>query len=159
MPLGRALIVIALLMASGCEKTPPPADRYVPAPDAAQSALHACLMEWKEGRDVGPISGRTPAVNVVDSHRRTGQTLEEFDILGEVPGGGFRQFAVRLTLNPPAQEERVRYIVIGIDPLWVFRQEDYDMLAHWDHVMDPEPPPAPTTPSENAGSTPEAPRE
>jgi hypothetical protein len=30
---------------------------------------------------------------------------------------------------------KVRYIVLGIDPLFVFRQEDFDLLMHWDHHM------------------------
>ena len=37
---------------------------------------------------------------------------------------------------------------VGIDPILVFRQEDYELLMHWEHPMDPEPggeaaPPAP----------------
>ena len=37
----------------------------------------------------------------------------------------------------------VRFVVFGIDPLWVFRQEDYEMFAHWEHLMDgPEAPAA-----------------
>jgi hypothetical protein len=28
-------------------------------------------------------------------------------------------------------------VVIGIDPLWVFRHEDYDLLLHWEHPMEP----------------------
>jgi hypothetical protein len=50
-----------------------------------------------------------------------------------------RCFAVRITLDNPAEEQRVRFIVIGVDPLWVFREEDYTMLSHWDHAMPEEP--------------------
>jgi hypothetical protein len=44
-------------------------------------------------------------------------------------------FTVKLTLEDPATELKARYVVVGIDPVWVFRQEDYDMLSHWDHPM------------------------
>ena len=42
-------------------------------------------------------------------------------------------FTVQLALDAPPAEVRVRYYVIGIDPVWVVRQEDYDMLTHWEH--------------------------
>ena len=36
-----------------------------------------------------------------------------------------RPFAVRLVLDAPAETITTRYMVVGQDPLWVFRQEDY----------------------------------
>jgi hypothetical protein len=39
---------------------------------------------------------------------------------------------VRLHLDNPAAEERAKFVVFGIDPLWVYRQEDYEMLIHMD---------------------------
>jgi hypothetical protein len=66
--------------------------------------------------------------------------LEDFEILGEVPGATARCFAVRLKLREPVGDEKVRYAVFGIDPLWVFRQEDLEMLSHWEHPMPPEEP-------------------
>jgi hypothetical protein len=68
--------------------------------------------------------------------------LDDFEILGEVPGPTGRCFAVRLKLREPVAEEKVRYAVFGIDPLWVFRQEDLEMLGHWEHPMPPEEPAA-----------------
>jgi hypothetical protein len=29
----------------------------------------------------------------------------------------------------------VRYNVLGRDPIWVFRLEDYEMISHWEHPM------------------------
>jgi hypothetical protein len=74
----------------------------------------------------------------VDQHRRPGQTLENFTILGEVSGDGGRWFEVELHLDEPPQKVQVRYVVVGIDPLWIFRQVDYEMLSHWDHPMPDE---------------------
>ncbi len=31
----------------------------------------------------------------------------------------------------------VRFLVVGIDPILVFRQEDYELISHWEHKMDP----------------------
>ena len=29
-------------------------------------------------------------------------------------------------------------MIVGIDPLWIFRHEDYDLLLHWEHQMPTE---------------------
>jgi hypothetical protein len=90
-------------------------------------------------------------VEFVDSHHKPTQRLKSFDVLGVAPGDGPRVFTVRLKLDDPAKarglggdgpppstlEVKVRYVVFGLDPVWVVRQEDFDMLAHWDHPMKP----------------------
>jgi hypothetical protein len=110
--------------------------RFVPAEAAAREALEAALRAWQDGQAPGPVAGTAPLVQVVDGHRRPGQRLQAFAVLGPAPGDGPRVFAVRLTLDGPREEQKVRYVVLGIDPLWVVRYEDYEMMAHWDHPMD-----------------------
>lgn len=136
---GPLLAIVGASFLAGCSQSPP-ADRYRPDPEAAQTALEAVLDAWKAGRPLGTISDRTPQIKVVDSRQKPETALKDFSILGEVAAEGYRGFAVRLEHAAPAGVERVRYIVIGIDPLWVFREEDYDMLAHWDHAMSPAAP-------------------
>ena len=59
------------------------------------------------------------------------QQLKAFEIVGEetaASGSAPRYFKVRLTLaKGPPQE--VRYVVVGIDPLWVYREKDFDSLS------------------------------
>ena len=131
----------ALLMGCG-----DPAARYVPSLTQAEAAVKASLEDWKKGLPAGPVSDTKPTVFVVDSQRRELSVLSDYQILGEVPGNAPRCLAVRLRWANPEKEERTRYVVVGIDPLWVFRQEDYDLLSHWEHPME-EPPPqaAPAT--------------
>ena len=65
------------------------------------------------------------------------------ELIGEVSTDAARGFAARLTLEKPDEEPVVRFLAIGIDPLWVFRQEDYELFSHWMHPMDqtdPAPP-------------------
>jgi hypothetical protein len=51
-----------------------------------------------------------------------------------------RCYVVGLKFDNPPAERRERFVVVGIDPLWVFRKEDYDKLAHWEHPMElPQP--------------------
>jgi hypothetical protein len=106
--------------------------RYTPPEQSARDALEAVLRSWQSGEPAGMIETARPRVGVVDTHRRPGQRLARYEILGEVSAEGQRTFVVRLALEDPREEQKARYLVVGIDPLWVFRQEDYDMLIHWD---------------------------
>ena len=121
----------------GCGRQPDP-QRFVPAPEVAQRALESVLKAWQAGVAPGMIPETKPQVHITDAHRKAGQRLEKYQILGEVPGDAQRCFAVKATFSNPAAEERIRFVVIGIDPLWVFRHEDLELLTHWDHKMEPE---------------------
>jgi hypothetical protein len=126
-------VLAALLM--GCGRQDPYA-RYIPDEHAAESALKAALEAWKDGAAVGPVPATVkPQVIVVDSWREPKRKLQSYQILGEVPGNTPRCYAVRLNLTNPVAEDRVRFVVLGIDPLWVYRYEDFELVAHWDHRM------------------------
>jgi hypothetical protein len=125
----------ALLLACAIGCQPPPAGtapRVVPEPAAGRAAVATALSEWQRGREPGTIDTVRPAVVVVDSHRKPGQTLEQFEIVGQADDDNSRTFTVRARLANPAEEPLLRFHVFGREPLWVFRQEDYDMLTHWD---------------------------
>jgi hypothetical protein len=138
---GRGLRIvvwaISLLCAAcvGCRSRT--ADDYRPSEELCRQALAAALNAWKNGDSPGRIEG-TPAVQIGDTLRRPGQKLVSYDILGETAGDQGRQFAVRVVLANPAAEEKIDFILIGIDPIWVFRQEEYDMVTHWEHKMPAE---------------------
>ena len=103
---------------------------------AARKAVAAVLDAWAEGRPAGASAATRPDVYVVDKHRRPGQRLARYDILGELSHDKARDFAVRLRLENPDERPVVRFLVVGIDPLWVFREEDYAMITHWMHPME-----------------------
>ena len=126
------LTMLAALL-TGCGDS---SARYVPSVTQAEAAVKASLDDWKKGLPAGPVAGTKPAVHMVDSQRRELPVLSDYQILGEVPGNAPRCLAVRLHWANPEKEERARYVVVGIDPLWVFRQEDYDLLSHWEHPME-----------------------
>ncbi len=118
----------------------------MPPSELARAAVAAVLDDWKAGRASEQIDRLSVGIHVIDTRRKKGQHLDDFEILGETPGAAPRCFAVRLKLSEPTAEETVRYAVIGIDPLEVFRHEDLESLNHWDHVMSADvpvdPPPA-----------------
>jgi hypothetical protein len=127
--------VLILVAAAGCQGRASDPSRFVPSSVTARSAVTAALDAWKDGKPTGALGGTSPAVHVVDETRLPGQRLVRFDVLSEVPGGGPRTFTVALELSDPPAKQAVRYVVVGLDPLWVFRQEDFDKMAHWEMNM------------------------
>jgi hypothetical protein len=128
-----SLIVLALMFQAGCARPSSGYDRYVPSVARAEEALEMVLAAWKRGEPAAALKFDSPAVTiqVADSTRRPGQRLLDYELLGEIAGEGPRTFAVRLKLDNPTEARDVRYYLVGIDPLWVFRQEDYDAVVHW----------------------------
>jgi hypothetical protein len=107
--------------------------RFTPSEEAANFALEAALRSWQLGNPPGRIVGLdSPEVILVDTCRHPGQTMERFAILGEAAGDGPRCFAVHVSLRTPAEEQRLRFVVYGVDPLWVYRYEDYEMMIRWE---------------------------
>ena len=130
---------VLLLAGPGCSAGRRGHAAYVPPEPAARQALEAALDAWQRGEAPGRVGTASPAVQVADSFRRPGQTLQRYEILGEVAGEGPRCFAVRLVLDNPPEERKARYLVLGLDPLWVLSPEDYEMLAHWEMKMEGAP--------------------
>ena len=123
----------------------------VPDPARGRQAIEAVMSTWKAGHPTGILESTSPRVQVIDTHRKPGQTLVSFEVLSDSADSRVRTFSVRLELSDSEDRPVVRYLVVGIDPVLVFRQEDYDLLMHWEHRMDPEPekgavPPAPPSP-------------
>jgi hypothetical protein len=129
--LAACLLLASLL--TGCAKKG--YARYVPSAAAGREAVEFALKEWQAGQPVGTLTSHSPPLQVVDSCRRPGQLLAGYTILGEAPCDGPRCFAVRLKHENPNEELKVRYVVVGIDPLWVMRFEDYEMMKHWECPM------------------------
>ena len=130
--LAASLLVFSPL---GCNRASK--ERYVPASSLAREALSASLQSWAEGDGTPRLASGQPGLQFADS-LRTGRTLESFEIVGELPVEEGRRFEVLLTLKDPSGREKAQYIVLGIDPLWVIRLEDYHMITHWDHPMPKE---------------------
>ncbi len=132
--LGAACIILSGM--TGCGSAPGAGqERYVPTTSTARAAVELAMQAWQRGEPLGEVKETHPLVFVADAHRRKGQMLERYEILGEVPGDTPRCFLIKLKLANPEAEEKIRYAVIGIDPLWVFRHEDLEMLTRWEHPM------------------------
>jgi len=131
----RVASIGLLVLAAGCSDSSN-AHRYYPPDDRARRALEAALQAWQSGSPPGTVAGTSnPTVQFVDSHHTPGQRLKEFSVLGMAPGDGPKVFTVKLKLDGPSADVNARYVVFGLDPLWVMRHEDYDMMNHWEHSM------------------------
>jgi hypothetical protein len=131
-----ALLPLSCLF--GCESPPEPLS-IVPDSTRGRQAIDATISTWKSGHQTGIVEPTSPRVQVVDNHRKPGQKVIGYEILGDSADARVRTFTVRMTLSEPDESPTVRFLVVGIDPILVFRQEDYDMMMHWEHKMEPEP--------------------
>jgi hypothetical protein len=122
-------LAAAFLAACGAGCAKPGYDQYVPATSAARQALEAGLNHWQGGNRPGRVAAGPPAVTVVDSKWQAGDQLAGFEVLEEQQGEDACWFKVRLKLKKPAGEQVVRYAVLGKDPLWVYREEDFKKVS------------------------------
>ena len=109
----------------GCSSGSAGVNRYVPSEGKAREALDAALAAWQRGEPPGQLSVGGTTVEVVDSARRGDQKLAKYEIAGDAPSGGPKQFTVRLTMESSTSVQEVIYVVLGRDPIWVYRDQDY----------------------------------
>ena len=99
---------------------------FIPKEAQSRQALTTALTAWKNGEKWEKISAGESTIEALDNKWRAGQQLADFQILEADPAGeGPQWFTVKLVMKKPAGELKVRYVVVGIDPLWVYREEDY----------------------------------
>lgn len=128
-------LFIGVLFFCGCSSSNDDAERFTPASDLARRALEAILTERTTGESSPGLRAGLPGLHVIDTHQKPEEKLSEFQILGERPSDTGRMFVVELTFQGVEKPQKVHFIVVGIDPLLIFREEDLAMVAHWDHVM------------------------
>ena len=121
---------------------------YLPGWDEAKQSLTFALTAWRDAPSPLPESFDSASVMFVDKQRPPGKRLKSFAILGQSEIENARQFTVRLNLEADESPKLVRYNIIGRNPIWVFRLEDYERISHWEHPMES---PSPTTDADRAG--------
>jgi hypothetical protein len=129
----RGWFVIAATALAGCGGSP---GAYRPSDDAARKALDQALATWQKG---GKPDGVGPSVHVADGQWESGAALDGYEVLGPDEGGTDAQawFKVVLKLKKPSGEKPARYVVVGKQDVWVYREEDYKKFM--DMADDPKP--------------------
>ena len=121
-----AAAVLALLLACSAGCADRSYSRYVPPEGSSRKALEAALTAWQKGEAPGQVDSGPPVVQAVDSKWQAGQKLAGYEIVKDEPGeNGTTFYSVRLTLKSPAKQVMARYVVVGRDPLYVYREEDF----------------------------------
>lgn len=115
------LMIAALLAGCGGDGT----QRYVQSSESARSSLETALNAWKNGDPHGTIESGDTEIDVFDARWRDGQQLESFEIVEELPADPHQTFKVTMRMKDATEDEENTYIVLGIDPIQVFRSEDY----------------------------------
>jgi hypothetical protein len=122
-------------MCAGCRSEPEPENPTMLDPATARRSLDAALGAWKRGAGPGLLPGLTPPTHLIDSHSTPGEKLQRYEILGEVSGEAGRCFATRLYFDKDDAPQTVQFVVLGRNPRFVFRMEDFMMMFHWEHDM------------------------
>jgi hypothetical protein len=122
----------------GCDhwRQQPATPGFMPSWNEARQSLESALIAWREAPSPLSASSNTRSVQFVDRRRKPDQRLLGFEILGQSDIENARQFTVRLNLEGEESPLLVKYNIVGRDPVWVFRLEDYEMFSHWEHDMD-----------------------
>lgn len=111
----------------GCGKSD--AD-YIPSETIARDALSASLTSWQSGQALGTLKVGEAAVDTFDARWRDGKKLETFEIVSEIPTTeGPKKFTVKLKMADDKESIEDTYLVVGNNPLLVFRQQDYDKAS------------------------------
>jgi hypothetical protein len=89
------------------------------------------LEAWKGGQPADPAGKLRSGVTVraIDMDWAAGKQLADFEIIKELPPSveaAPRKLIVNLTFVGASKPVEATYLVVGIDPLQVFRDKDYD---------------------------------
>jgi hypothetical protein len=116
---------LAVLVLGGCDSNRRTDLDILPSWEKARAALETALTTWKNGQKMERIKEERYSVEVIDRVWKAGGKLNSFTITPLEDKTGPRWFAVELTMQD-AKKLQVNYAVVGIDPLWVYREEDYN---------------------------------
>lgn len=119
----RLLLLVCLLLTTGCRRGSPP----VPVdPATARAALDEALSSWKKGEGFEPLARRTPPLRVLDREWRAGERLLDYQLTDDETVGAELRCRVRLSLQghdgSPIEKEAV--YSIGTGPALTISRED-----------------------------------
>lgn len=120
------LFSFMLVMAIGCGDSGEA--RYIPSETTAREALNVALKAWQDGQALGTITSYQTPIDTFDARWQAGKKLETFEIVREEMLEEKKTFIVKMKLADE-EEQEVTYLVLGNDPLMVFRKQDYDKAS------------------------------
>ena len=125
-PQRAGLLLSLVVVVGGCAKASQ--DKFIPQATSARAALETALKAWQSGAAYDTIKSATPTVQPFDARWQSGMKLKSFEIVREVPQDGPKKFEVRVELEG-AEPATDMFLVLGKDPLHVFREQDYQKAS------------------------------
>ena len=99
---------------------------FLPSATAARTALDSSLNAWKSGAPIATITTGLVPIDTYDARWRDGQKLESFEVVSEQSVDERPTFSVKIKLADDKEVIDDTFVVVGNNPLMVFRQQDYD---------------------------------
>lgn len=103
--------------------------KYVPSEASATEALNAALQAWQNGQAHGTITSFKVPIDTFDARWQAGEKLEKFEVIRIEQLDQHKAFVVKVKLANDQEELEDTYVVIGNNPLMVFRKQDYDKAS------------------------------
>ena len=129
----HALTFLATLALAGCGGGGAPL-----APmDVARRALLTSLEAWKAGKPPRSLADQKPVIETIDFEWKAGKILSDFALGDEAPGEGVQVVSATLTIKGEPRPKVAKYMILGLDPVRIFRDEDYNRAMNMDNAPTP----------------------
>ena len=103
--------------------------RYIPSEETGKDALTAALQAWQDGQPHGVVKSGEVPIDTYDARWQAGAKLERFEVVRSEMLDSHKAFIVKMKLVDEPEEQEDTYLVIGKDPLMVFRKQDYNKAS------------------------------
>lgn len=103
--------------------------KYLPSEASAKEALNAALQAWQNGQAHGPVTSWKVPIDTYDARWQAGEKLEKFEVIRSEQLDQHKAFIVKMKLASDPEEQEDTFLVIGNNPLMVFRKQDYDKAS------------------------------
>jgi hypothetical protein len=122
----RMLLVLGLLGVSACNQRSETS--FTPPATNAKRAVETALASWVESKPMEKFVLDGKAVHPIDHRWKEGKKLTSFEIVGNASPAptNATHVTVKLQLDGEKEPTESNYRVFGIDPLWVYLEEDFD---------------------------------
>ncbi len=125
--LGSLPLVIALAGCGGGGPAP------LPSVADARQALQTALDAWKAGKPAASLQAEGAKIEATDFEWKAGKALIDYAVRGESTGEGTQTFDVTLTLKGDPGPKEVKYMILGMDPVHIYRDEDFTRAMNMDN--------------------------
>lgn len=126
----RALFLLTLAALVGCGGGSAP----LPSTVVARQALQTSLDAWKAGKPSSSLAEEKPSIEAVNFEWKAGKVLSNYTLGEEASGQGVQTLSASLTIKGEPGPKEVKYMILGLDPMRIFRDEDYHRAMNMDNA-------------------------